>query len=691
MAAVLAVSSYPQRTSPVLRGKWILDAMLGTPPPPPPPNVPRCRSRQASAPQTVRERLAEHRANAVCASCHSRIDPLGFALENYDVLGRWRTEEAGRPIDNEGELPDGTKFHGPDELKAVLLARKDLFLRNLTNKMLGYALGRGLTLADSCTVDAILAELAKNDYRAHTLIDAIVLSTPFRYQAGLQSKQKEGHRAAMTVRSTKESPAARCCAVPASAWPCLGWRRWHPPRPAAPGRAHGGALHAERRESAHVDPRRSGARLPAFAHSEPLATQRQNPGAEQPVERRGQHRRRPLRQGIKHPDLHHDQQDSGRRSEHARHFDGPVGGAADGQPDAAAVARTGIEPESTGVDTNVGYTRVYGCAHRVEQPHDAAGARDQSAVRLGAAVPGGQPAGHPAKPRCAAARPRAGRGETTARPVGTADGVRIDEYLSIVPFARSSGWSAPATAGRKRSGSRARAVDSVPRPAETPKDHAEHVRLMLDMIALAFQTDTTRIATFMFGNAVSSVNFRFLEGVTDSHHEISHHSNDPDKLKQYHLINRWHVEQYAYLLRRLGAMQEGERTVLDNSMVLFGSALSDGNKHDPHKLPMVLGGRGGGTLATGQHLVYGDDTPLANCTCRCWTRSARRWSVSRTAPGRCRACWRRAQLLCSANPIAQRRIPSSRVAHSRPTASFKKRCARFCIRQSKHLDIRRLS
>ena len=194
MAAVLAVSSYPQRTSPVLRGKWILDAVLGTPPPPPPPNVPTLPEQQASAPQTVRERLTEHRANAVCASCHSRIDPLGFALENYDVLGRWRTEDAGRPIDNEGELPDGTKFQGPDELKAVLLARKDLFLRNLTNKMLGYALGRGLTLADSCTVDAILAELAQNDYRARTLIDAIVLSVPFRYQAGLQSKQKEGHK-----------------------------------------------------------------------------------------------------------------------------------------------------------------------------------------------------------------------------------------------------------------------------------------------------------------------------------------------------------------------------------------------------------------------------------------------------------------------------------------------------------------
>jgi hypothetical protein len=120
----------------------------------------------------------------VCASCHSRIDPIGFALENYDALGQWRTEDAGRPIDNSGELPDGTKFEGSDQLKAVLLQKKDLFLRNLTNRMLGYALGRGLTRNYSCTVDSIMAQLAANDYKSQALIEAIVMSPPFRYQAG---------------------------------------------------------------------------------------------------------------------------------------------------------------------------------------------------------------------------------------------------------------------------------------------------------------------------------------------------------------------------------------------------------------------------------------------------------------------------------------------------------------------------
>ncbi len=184
MSAVLAGSSYPYRTSPVLRGKWVLDAILGTPPLPPPPNVPALEEKPGAAPATMRERLAQHRANPVCASCHSRIDPIGFALENYDALGQWRTEEAGKPIDNTGELPDGTRFAGPDELRAVLLAKKDLFLRNLTSRMLGYALGRSLTPQDSCSVDAVITKLAADGYRSQSLIEAIVMSPPFLYQAG---------------------------------------------------------------------------------------------------------------------------------------------------------------------------------------------------------------------------------------------------------------------------------------------------------------------------------------------------------------------------------------------------------------------------------------------------------------------------------------------------------------------------
>jgi hypothetical protein len=135
---------------------------------------------------------------------------------------------------------------------------------------------------------------------------------------------------------------------------------------------------------------------------------------------------------------------------------------------------------------------------------------------------------------------------------------------------------------------------------------------MMDMIALAFQTDTTRVCTFMFNNEVTNQNFSFVEGVSGGHHSISHHQNRPEQLQQYQIINQWHVEQFAYLLRKLKSIREGDGTLLDNSMVLFGSGLRDGNVHSPVNLPIILGGRGGGRIATGQHIVYAPNTPLSN-------------------------------------------------------------------------------
>jgi hypothetical protein len=168
----------------VLRGAWVLDALLGTPPPPPPANVPKLDEASAAHPKSVRERLTQHRANPLCASCHNRIDPLGFALENYDPLGQWRTEDTGRPINATAELADGSRFEGPNELKRYLLDHRELFMRNLANKMLGYALGRGLTLKDSCTVDEIVANLKADGYNAQTVIESVVFSMPFQYQQG---------------------------------------------------------------------------------------------------------------------------------------------------------------------------------------------------------------------------------------------------------------------------------------------------------------------------------------------------------------------------------------------------------------------------------------------------------------------------------------------------------------------------
>jgi mono/diheme cytochrome c family protein len=178
--SILTVTSQPNRTSPVVRGKWLLDNVLGAPPPPPPADVPPLKENDsATAPTSVRERLEQHRKNAVCASCHARMDPLGFALENFDAVGRWRTTEANAPIDASGVLPDGEKFVGPSEFRAWLVAHREQFVTAMTEKLLTYALGRGLEYYDAPTVRAIVRGAAP-EYRWSALITGIVKSMPFQ-------------------------------------------------------------------------------------------------------------------------------------------------------------------------------------------------------------------------------------------------------------------------------------------------------------------------------------------------------------------------------------------------------------------------------------------------------------------------------------------------------------------------------
>jgi mono/diheme cytochrome c family protein len=178
---VMAVTAYPRRSSPVLRGVWVLDALEGVELPPPPPDVPKLdESHDAAERQTLRERLEQHRADPACATCHDRIDGIGFALENFDELGRWRDEDEGGPIDPVGELSGGRTIDGLAGLKQYLLENKRQFVRHLTEKMLGYALARGLRPADLATVETIVARLEANDYRAQELVLGIVASTPFQ-------------------------------------------------------------------------------------------------------------------------------------------------------------------------------------------------------------------------------------------------------------------------------------------------------------------------------------------------------------------------------------------------------------------------------------------------------------------------------------------------------------------------------
>jgi hypothetical protein len=192
---ILTATSYPNRTSPVLRGQWILDNILGNPPPPPPPNVPRLDDEANANVLSMRERMAAHRANPACAGCHARMDPLGLALENFDATGRWRAGERLspadlklQPIDAAGELTDGTKFDGVAGLKRVLLDHSDEFVYNMTERLLIYALGRGSEWYDAPVLRAAVRTAKKDDYRFSSLVLSIAKSTPFQMRMALNTE-----------------------------------------------------------------------------------------------------------------------------------------------------------------------------------------------------------------------------------------------------------------------------------------------------------------------------------------------------------------------------------------------------------------------------------------------------------------------------------------------------------------------
>ncbi len=287
----------------------------------------------------------------------------------------------------------------------------------------------------------------------------------------------------------------------------------------------------------------------------------------------------------------------------------------------------GIEPPATGVDSNVGYTQLYGSHVAWSAPSSP----------LAKEINPKQAFDRLFRPKtvqgdCAAAATRdhsvldlvSEEAKALQNKLSATDRDKLSEYLdSVRSVERRIEWDAQrqnstvlsdplACKAIESLGQRVDAYNDPTKVSERSGDHSEHVRLMLDIIALAFWTDATRIATFMFGNAVSSRSFAFLGEGLGSHHEASHHENKPERLAQYQRINLWHIEQYAYLLAKLKSIPEGEGTLLDHSMILFGAGIRDGNAHDPHDLPIVVAGRAGGTLATGRHIVCDKDTPLSN-------------------------------------------------------------------------------
>lgn len=278
----------------------------------------------------------------------------------------------------------------------------------------------------------------------------------------------------------------------------------------------------------------------------------------------------------------------------------------------------GIDPVISGIDSVVGYTRLYGCYISWKSPQ-APIAREinpQLAYeRLFGVIRGNQ----------ASARDRRRSEDNRALldlvfddarrlrgRLGRDDQFKLDEYLDAVRDVetRLEFFSKP---DPREWHPLTQPGQNLVAPKGAPGDHQEHVRLMLDLMVLAFWTDSTRLSTFMFANDVSGKNFSALvPGASGSHHEFSHHQNKAEKYEPYSKINRWHSEQLAYFIEKLRSIKEGERNLLDNSMILFGSSMSDGNRHDPNNLPIVLAGRAGGKIDTGRYIACPKNTPLCN-------------------------------------------------------------------------------
>ncbi|MEI7698997.1 MAG: DUF1552 domain-containing protein [Planctomycetia bacterium] len=272
----------------------------------------------------------------------------------------------------------------------------------------------------------------------------------------------------------------------------------------------------------------------------------------------------------------------------------------------------GTEPVISGIDSNVGYTRLYG-SHISWQTPTRPVAKEINPQLVYQRLFGNRLSGKSGKSeayRNLLDFVLEDAGRLRGR-LGRDDQFKLDEYLDSVRAVEKRIEFAAKDKPRDWQPSLS-AAEVAPPAAGIPADFREHISIMLELMILAFQTDSTRVASMMFANDVSGRNFSFLDGVTGGHHEMSHHEKNESKIAQYEKINRWHVEQFAGMLRKMKAIREGEGTLLDNCMILFGSSISDGNRHDPDNLPILLGGRGGSSLESGRHIASAGNVPLCN-------------------------------------------------------------------------------
>lgn len=277
----------------------------------------------------------------------------------------------------------------------------------------------------------------------------------------------------------------------------------------------------------------------------------------------------------------------------------------------------GVDPVISGIDSVVGYTRLYGCYISWRSPSTPVAKEINPRFayeRLFGVINAAKRSTQDTKrnqDNQALLDLVLDDANSLRRKLGRDDQYKLDEYLESVRDVerRLEFFSGADPRDWKPEGE----FEDIAAPKGAPGDHQEHVRLMLDLMALAFRTDSTRVSSFMFANDVSGKNFgKLIPGTEGGHHEFSHHQNKAEKYDPYAKINQWHCEQLAYFLNKLKSVKEGERTLLDNSMILFGSSFSDGNRHDPNNLPIILAGKAGGKIKPGRHIACEKNTPLCN-------------------------------------------------------------------------------
>jgi len=631
MAGVLAVTSHPDRTSPVRRGKWVLDAVLGAPPPPPPPDVgelpPGEVTKDGKVQQvSLRARLEQHRSAAACAACHKRMDPLGFALEHYDAVGRWRDKDGKLPVDAAATLPDGRPVNGPVELKRLMVAERDAFTACAAEKLLTFALGRGVEEPDRPVVAQVAKATAAAGYSStasSSRSSRAARSATARPRRPPTSNQK-GNRHAHALIPPNPPPRPRRLgrtAVAGVDGPAAGARgrrdgrgREPPHAHPRPARAPRVRLRPQRREPRQVARRRrrEGPRAVADAVG---AGGREGPGPvyaradPRPGPRPRGRRRRPPALDRQLPDRRPRAQEL-RQGPPRRRQHRPARRPARRPPHAPAVARAGVRAAQPAGHVRRRYSGVYRNCISWRTPTSPVPTETnprQAFVRLFGDPRQGGDAGRAARDRMLRTSILDLVREDAAaltRTVGGADRQKFDEYLESVRAVERQIQVAERIPARAL-------PEGTRMPAGTPPAVPDHIKVMLDLMVLAYQTDSTRIISLMLANGGSSRNFPFI-GVQSAHHHYSHHEGRPENLDALQKIDMFYAEQFAYLVRKLKAIPEAGGTLLDRCLLLYGSPLRDGNKHDRHDLPVLLAGGGGGLVTPGRCVKWPVETPMAN-------------------------------------------------------------------------------